>query len=185
MGRKRKYNTDKERKSARKLSMKLWYDKNREVLRQKRMDRYGSEKEYYRQCNRKHYLKNREEIIKKAVKWGQDHREKIHSYREKWKRIHSFHKLVLRANKYHEDKIKPFDLWKIAKKQKLQCALTGDILDRKNISLDHIVPLSKGGKNIVSNVRLVTKDANFMKNSHSDEELLELCKKVVNNHSSK
>ena len=75
--------------------------------------------------------------------------------------------------------INPFDLWKLAKRQKLICSLTGRKLTRETISLDHIKPYSKGGTNEITNLRLVHIDANMAKQTLNDEEFLQLCKEIV------
>lgn len=140
----------------------------------------GKIKEY----NRKQYLKNRLKIIEKSKEWGRNNPEKVKARRARYRKLFVFRCLAKRSNflarkANDHNRISDFDLWKIAKKQKLLCALTGDKLVSSNASVDHIIPTSKGGKNVVTNIRLVTKDANFMKNSHSDEEFLKLCKKII------
>ena len=179
MGRENKYKTDEERKNAKKESVKKWQQKNREVLKQKRMYHYEKNKEYYSIVNRENYLKNRKKIIDRCSKWNLENQDKIKSCRERQKTNHSFKKLARRANGCHEDKISALDIFKLAKKQRLRCALTGDKITRQNISLDHIIPSSKGGKNVVKNLRLVTVEANFLKRTYSDKELFKICKKVV------
>jgi hypothetical protein len=72
-----------------------------------------------------------------------------------------------------------FDLWKIAKKQRLICPLTGMKLTAQNISVDHILAVSKGGTNAPSNIRLVHKIANHMKNHYSDTQFMEICSLVA------
>jgi 5-methylcytosine-specific restriction endonuclease McrA len=122
--------------------------------------------------------------------------------KEKYKKVNSKRKLYLKKYRethqksifkrlcwssnfwYKNGEISAFDLWKIAKKQKLKCALTGEKLTSENISIDHIVSKSKGGMNIPSNVRLVLKPINIARQTMTDNEFIELCKKVVN-HSSK
>lgn len=76
-------------------------------------------------------------------------------------------------------KITAFELWRIAKQQKLRCPLTGFKLTAENISVDHILPVSKGGSNQSSNIRLVHKIANHMKNHYSDTQFLEICSRVA------
>lgn len=129
--------------------------------------------------NKVYYQKNKAQQIERAIKWGKANPKRRKLQQEKYELSHSFRRMMLRANKRCKEKISSFDIWKIAKNQKLKCALTGDRLTRKNISLDHILAKAKGGKNVPSNLRLVTKDANFLKNTHSDKDLLILCQKVV------
>lgn len=75
--------------------------------------------------------------------------------------------------------LQPFDLWKIAKKQKLLCALTGKKLTKENMSVDHILPMSKGGSNEPSNIRLVDWDVNLARRALTDEQFFALCKSVI------
>jgi 5-methylcytosine-specific restriction endonuclease McrA len=78
-------------------------------------------------------------------------------------------------------KLKPFDLWKIAKKQKCKCAITGLKLTPTTVSVDHIISVSSGGKHSVENLRLVHKHINHMKNLYDDKYFLEMCKLVAEN----
>ena len=79
--------------------------------------------------------------------------------------------------------IKPINLWGIAKKQKCKCAISGIKLTKNNISVDHIIPLSKGGKNTLANIQFVENHVNIMKNNKSLKELLVYCKEIVKNNS--
>lgn len=67
-------------------------------------------------------------------------------------------------------------------KQTVTCYLTGDEIDitkTESYHLDHIMPKSRGGSNTVENCAPATKEANQAKNSLTEEEFLELCKKVI------
>ena len=59
------------------------------------------------------------------------------------------------------------------------CALTGRKLTNENISLDHITPVSLGGKTEISNLQFVTLGANRAKGIMSNTELLSLCQDIV------
>lgn len=111
---------------------------------------------------------NQEEFKKKAVEKSQ-----------RYIRKHPFKRMVRTSNSNFDDKITPFDLWKLAKRQKLKCAITKDKLTLDTISLDHIIPKSKGGKNVIKNIRFIREDINYAKRSMTDKELLEMCKQVV------
>jgi len=104
----------------------------------------------------------------------------VRANKRKHARRRVFWKLCMGTNWRFEDKLKPFDLYKIAHSQRLICALTGVKLSRDNISVDHIIPRSKGGKNVPSNIRLTTRDVNWFRRTMTDEELLVMCKQVVN-----
>jgi 5-methylcytosine-specific restriction endonuclease McrA len=60
------------------------------------------------------------------------------------------------------------------------CALTGDpIAPGHNLSVDHIVPRSKGGGHDIANLRLVRVDVNRALNDMSDADFIAMCRKVV------
>lgn len=138
--------------------------------------RYAKNPEKFRKRRMSYYWEHRDVILQKQR--GRD-KQAVNSYQREYRRRHPFRLLCTLTNRGYDEKIRPVDLWGIAKRQKLLCVLTGDKLTRENISVDHIIPRAKGGRNIVSNLRLVTRETNFMKNVHLDETLLELCRKVV------
>lgn len=72
------------------------------------------------------------------------------------------------------------ELEELLKNQNFRCALTSDSINfDSDIELDHIFPKSIGGENIISNLRWVTKNANRMKHNMTDDELVEMCNKVI------
>lgn len=65
------------------------------------------------------------------------------------------------------------------------CYLTGEKIDlnkSETYSLDHKIPLSRGGKRELSNMGLTTKIANQAKTSMTPNELIQFCKKVLNHN---
>jgi hypothetical protein len=63
-----------------------------------------------------------------------------------------------------------------------KCYLTGEpinILDKKTYSLDHIIPLCKGGTSTLGNCGLTTRQANMCKNGLLVEEFINFCKQVL------
>lgn len=62
------------------------------------------------------------------------------------------------------------------------CYLTGKALDISNpkaYSLDHIIPPTKGGNNLLSNLGVIDYKLNRMKNDLTKEEFIEICKNVL------
>ena len=72
------------------------------------------------------------------------------------------------------DKITAQELFSIAKQQKLICLYTGVKLTRDNISVEHTIPQSKGGRNIKENIQLTHIWANRMKLDYSLDEFKEM-----------
>lgn len=121
-------------------------------------------------ANRARALKNYRTDTEKRKKISKQSRQK-----------RKFKRLVEMSNRFfsRDQWLTAFDLFCIAKKQRLLCALTGEKLTNETISVDHIIPKSKGGSNKPSNIRLVHKDVNLARRALTDEEFLTLCKKVV------
>ena len=117
-------------------------------------------------------------------KWYGENKEKI-AFQEKTRLEKCIFKK--RANvtnsmakmKNIEGKITALDLWKIAKKQKLICPFCGLKLNASNMSVDHIIPTSQGGKNISSNVRLVHLWVNKMRLDYKDEDFIKMCRLIA------
>lgn len=72
----------------------------------------------------------------------------------------------------------PF-LVKLIEKQGYRCAISGVELTPELASLDHIVPVSKGGEHAVDNVIWVHAEINRMKGQLSMDEFVSFCSKVV------
>jgi len=68
----------------------------------------------------------------------------------------------------------------LIEKQNYKCALTGDAISfEDDIELDHILPTYRGGTNELSNIQWVTRQANWFKRALTEDELIELCEKIV------
>lgn len=68
---------------------------------------------------------------------------------------------------------------------KPSCYLTGDPIDiskTRSYHFDHIVPRAKGGTNTIDNLGVCTKEANLAKNELTEDQLVELCKKILIHH---
>ena len=61
------------------------------------------------------------------------------------------------------------------------CAICGNILSKYNYTIDHIVPLSRGGTNSVDNLRATHESCNKLKGKFTDGELLSMNKKIFCN----
>lgn len=95
---------------------------------------------------------------------------------------HTFLRLAKNVKrKDNKTQLTAFDIWKLAKRQKLICPLTGRRLTSDNISVDHIKHKKEGGKSIIENSRLVVKEANLARHIMSDADFLIMCQDVVNN----
>ena len=67
---------------------------------------------------------------------------------------------------------------------KTKCYLTGTPIDleKDDYCFDHIIPVSKGRSNDLSNLGITTPAANYSKSDLTVEEYLNLCKLVLEHH---
>ena len=84
-----------------------------------------------------------------------------------------------RSSECDTEKITASGLQTLVEKQGYRCALTGRSLDPDTASVDHVVPLSRGGVNRMSNVQVLHIDVNKAKGAMTTDEFIDLCKEVV------
>ena len=72
-------------------------------------------------------------------------------------------------------------LWRKSVKEQWdnECAYCGSTDD---LTIDHIIPRSKGGNNSLENCALACREANQAKSDLSLEEFIDLCQAVVDKH---
>lgn len=134
-------------------------------------------KQKIKSSNQEYKDKNKERSLRRY----KSHPAKMSLLAKQSRKRRRFKRLVEMSNRFFtkDEHLTAIDLWRIAKKQKLRCALTGEKLTNDNISVDHIRPKSLNGSNKPENIRLVHKDVNLARRALTDDEFLTLCKKVV------
>jgi 5-methylcytosine-specific restriction endonuclease McrA len=124
-----------------------------------------------------------DDLIKSRKEEKRKQREKAYNIIKEKKKKHR-PRLFKRLSYYAKCKgitASPFDLWKMAKKQKCRCPYSGRKLQTDNIHLDHIIPKSKGGINDISNLQLLPGEVNTMKWNLMPDDFIRLCKEISQN----
>jgi 5-methylcytosine-specific restriction endonuclease McrA len=67
----------------------------------------------------------------------------------------------------------------ILEQQDFCCALSGRPLQPDTAALDHIVPISRGGRHEADNIQVLHKDVNVAKSSMTVEDFLAVCREVI------
>lgn len=107
-------------------------------------------------------------------------KEKRKARQKKYYYLHTFKRLAKLIKRDDKNSIVTArDLWKIAKKQKLICSISGRKLNNSNVSVDHILSKNNGGRSMPENIQLVTKEANLAKHIMPLEELILLCEDII------
>jgi 5-methylcytosine-specific restriction endonuclease McrA len=119
--------------------------------------------------------------IKRWREKNKEHSKRVESDRAKRRFFHTRAKnSVWRTKQGDKDEIRVAIFW-LWHKQRGRCALTGKRLDR-TAELDHIIPVSKGGKNEPSNLQWLAPEINQCKNDLTDAEFIAICKQVLSHN---
>ncbi|TWU08618.1 HNH endonuclease [Symmachiella macrocystis] len=73
-------------------------------------------------------------------------------------------------------------IMELIERQRFRCALSGRELTPENASLDHIVPLSRGGTHEISNLWVVDQQVNAAKSTLTVEEFVAMCREITVRH---
>ncbi len=145
-----------------------------------------SESARKKQSDRQRKLRKENVLLKKVDNFKQSkHSKKINQFILQPKQL-QWHKV----RKYRErksEKSEEFSYKDVVKKfgEQTICYLTGRPIDLKEPRLyhfDHIVPVSRGGKNTLSNLGIACKEANMGKSNLLLDEFIQLCKDVLEHH---
>jgi 5-methylcytosine-specific restriction endonuclease McrA len=119
--------------------------------------------------------------IKRWREKNKEHSKRVESDRAKRRFFHTRAKnSVWRTKQGDKDEIRVAIFW-LWHKQRGRCALTGKRLNR-TAELDHIIPVSKGGKNEPSNLQWLAPEINQCKNDLTDAEFIAICKQVLSHN---
>lgn len=160
---------DPAKKAASIQRLKDWAKTNPERARQTQVNWRAKNKESHRAA------------IKRWREKNKDHARAVESERARRRFFHTRAKnCVWRTKEGNVAEIRDAIFW-IWKRQKGLCAMTGKRLDR-SAELDHIIPVSKGGKNHPSNLQWLCPEVNQCKNDMTAEEFVAVCKAVLSYH---
>lgn len=75
--------------------------------------------------------------------------------------------------------IKAGDLRQMVERQGFRCAYSGRELTPETASVDHVIPVSRGGSLGIENLAIVHEEINTAKSSMTLEEFVQVCRDVV------
>ena len=149
--------------------MRKWREKNRAKMNEQR---------------RAHYLKNTEVILEKQRQWWQSNPGKAKAL---------YQKNVARARQWrHENPVMARTIWHrrrervratwdksainilsqlVSSSARLKCAICGKNMPQSDRTIDHVIPLSKGGTGDIWNLSIVHRMCNILKAAKVPDEL--------------
>lgn len=126
------------------LRMRERYRKNREAILKEKRDLYFSNQSFAeaaKERGRKRYKEKKEVIAAKCKEWWRSNPEKIREITQRRRAKKLGAKICDLTNKQWND---------IKLAYEMRCVYCGNIL--KNLTQDHLVPLSKGGDHTMTNI---------------------------------
>ncbi len=154
------------------------YYKNRERHLENRRKSNERNKEKIKKARKVYYKNNKERILEQDAKYRSEHKDAIAARMKKYYEIHKDEfvyrarerKKLVRATK--DGTITKATLDEMYEAQEHKCGYCGRDLDELGKHLDHILPLSKGGRHTINNVHWVCPKCNLEKNNKTEEEWL-------------
>jgi 5-methylcytosine-specific restriction endonuclease McrA len=114
---------------------------------------------------------NPEYVRQRDAHYRQVYAEKIPARQARWRQAHpgksQEYQATRRARQRRVGTIEPIDRDYVYKRDRGVCSLCGRKVRKKDISIDHIVPLSQGGAHCLTNVTLVHLQCNTRKRTRA------------------
>jgi 5-methylcytosine-specific restriction endonuclease McrA len=146
-------------------------------------EQFARYKETFNKSSKKYYTKNREKIIKRANGWIKNNKEKVNKAKRQRRKSNlkilqkeieyrKKNKHLRRANNAKRKAIKrqTSAILTTSQKQIISCLYSQAtrLEDRFGIKfhVDHIIPLSRGGMHIPTNLQVIPATINISKNCH-------------------
>lgn len=132
---------------------KEWYQENKENIQEQRKEYYRNTKDERSNYHRKWYLKNRKHKLQQNKEWRDNNLEKQKVY------VHKRRKLIEQnGGDYTEE-----DWIDLCEYYNYTCLRCGN--NSVPMTVDHIIPLSKGGSNNIWNIAPLCFSCNSSKNN--------------------
>lgn len=122
--------------------------------------------------DREYYKKNKKKVLRNVRKWASENRDKVNEasrkYWRKNKDRHKLHIIIRRARLAEADGSFTKEEWQqLKEKYAHKCAICGEKEPfrqyRKKLTIDHIMPISKGGSNDITNIQPACFNCNSIK----------------------
>ena len=163
---------------------KEYHQKNKELCRIRLQKWRAENSEYVKERDKKYRESNMELCRAKERRYRERHPEKIAEKNKKYRESHREYfynkakerKSILKSRS--DGTVTKEELNALFKSQNGCCAYCGCDLNVYGKHTDHVIPISKGGLNTISNIRWVCPTCNLSKGYKTEEEWTDRLKKV-------
>ena len=159
----REENSEKIRESHR-----AWRIANAESLAEKKREHYQENIDHYREYKREYHRKNADRLTAKTIQWQKDNPEKTHMKNQR------------RRSRVREAFVEDVGPSVVLSRDGWVCHICGDAIDPKfkspdvmSWSIDHVIPLAKGGAHEYKNCKAAHRGCNSRKGAILDYEVYE------------
>ena len=155
-------------KECARKAKRIYYENNKELIRTAVTIYANKNKEKIKRRNKKKRLENLEKIrekdrLRQAIGYAENpekYLERTRKYVKKYPEKKIQKEALRRARKLHSPNSVPINPIVIAERDRWTCHICHKRVTRKNWSLDHLNPLSKGGSHTPENVALAHRRCN-------------------------
>lgn len=173
-------NTKEKYKPAR----KKWQVENREIILEKKRKRYFENRDRLlvdmkawhkanKEYEKKYRENNKSHLLQKSKEWAKNNKERLNARMRRWRADNKDKVSVQKNNRRTREgsaKIANEEWAQVLEKYGNKCLACGRSDVR--ITMDHVLPLCKGGLNVIENVQPLCKSCNSKKNTkHIDYRL--------------
>lgn len=154
------------------------YADNKEKIRALRKKRREENPEKQKELKKKEYQRNKKRINERSHEWYESHKEQVKKYQDDHREYYRAISRARRAIKIGTT-VEPISETKIYERDGWICQLCHKKVDKRlrhphpmSKSLDHIIPLSRGGTHTKNNVQLAHLRCNFKAHTGGTKQLL-------------
>lgn len=157
-----------------------YYKKNKKKIIDKEKEKYWSDPELYRSKRRKTYHKHSKKYLQdkkmyyvknniasaKKIRYAndEDYRKKVLSTHKKWAKTERGKDIIRRSNEKRRRSLK--DIYDISEKDIKRLYRSNCIIcENPKITIDHIIPISRGGRHSIGNLQPLCRSCNSSKGS--------------------